>query len=119
MSLSGLGEDNRKYSTNKPRTLYHVSPPDNYNSILERGVDPAFSQSHPERVYFCERRALFWAIQHIARKHKVEPENLIIFKVRSGKSTRHWGNGLWFDTRPKRAHYFDDAVWHIRKQKVN
>lgn len=96
-----------------PSTLYHVTVPDNYISICERGVDPAFSQSHPDRVYFVERSALWWAILHVSQRHNCPVENLIIFKVRGGKRVRHIKSGLYYADHPKVAYYYDAAVYHV------
>lgn len=115
MTTLSIADNTRSCSKKRkkpPNTLYHVTPPDNYISICERGVDPAFSQSHPERVYFVEKRALHWAIPHVSKKHNCPAENLIIFKVRGGKRVRAIGAGLWYCDHPKVARYYDDARYH-------
>jgi hypothetical protein len=97
-----------------PRRLYHVTPVHNLISIHERGVDPEFSKSHPERVYFVEYRCLHWAIPFIAKKHDCQIENLVIFKAHGTKGCKSLGAGKWYASRAKRAQFFDVATNHVK-----
>jgi hypothetical protein len=97
-----------------PKRLYHVTLPDNCISISKRGIDPAFSQSHRERVYFVEYRCLRWAIPFIAKRHDCGVENLVIFRVRGGARCKPLGAGKWYAPHAKKAHYYDDAVYHVK-----
>jgi hypothetical protein len=97
-----------------PRRLYHVTPVHNLISIHERGVDPEFSKSHPERIYFVEYRCLHWAIPFIAKKHGCSVEELIVFKAHGTKGCKSLGAGKWYASRPKRAQFFDVAVNHVK-----
>jgi hypothetical protein len=97
-----------------PRRLYHVTPVHNLISIHERGVDPEFSKSHPERIYFVEYRCLHWAIPFIAKKHGCSVEELIVFKAHGSKGCKSLGAGKWYASRPKSAQFFDVATNHVK-----
>ena len=116
MNTDSLPQDDRLRPTEQrkiPNTLYHVTLPDNCISIVEHGINPAFSKSPKERVYFVERQCLHWAIPFISRRHGCPVDDLVIFKVRGGKQVKPLGGGKWFCEHPKTAHYFDDARYHV------
>lgn len=94
-----------------PSRLYHVTPVENIASVLRFGVDPAFSQSHPERVYLVQRDALHWAIQHISKKHDTPIERLAVFRCYGGKRCKRLSAyGLWYADHAKAVISCESAV---------
>jgi len=93
-----------KQSLSQPLVFYHISPSANVRSILKHGVDPAFSQSHPERVYFVCKRDLHWAIEHVSVRHGVSREQLAVFRVGGGKLVKKLpGHPMYYCEHPKRV----------------
>lgn len=62
-------------------TLYHVTLMENECSIVELGIDPAFSQCKLAHSYFCTRVNVAWACGHISQLKRVTCGELLIFRA--------------------------------------
>lgn len=62
-------------------TLFHVSPRENFDSIAEVGISPAFSRGRKQCVWLVEWEMLPWGLAHISERHGVAVTNLLVFTV--------------------------------------
>lgn len=53
------------------RTLYHVTPAANRQSIRCRGVLVSKSKTKRRAIYVCTRGRIGWAISHVIARHKL------------------------------------------------
>lgn len=66
------------YLMNK-RTLYHVSPHFNTQSILSEGVSPAWSRGKLHVSWWITEEQLMWALAHISSRYAISVNVLAIF----------------------------------------
>jgi len=65
--------------------LYHITPMENNRSIIKTGISPHFSK-HVEAVcWYCTEPRLAWAIAHVANRHKIIPDGLLVFTAQPGE----------------------------------
>jgi len=51
------------------RRMYHVTHMGCVASIIENGLDPAYSNGKIKAVWLADSKRLHWAIAHVAAKH--------------------------------------------------
>jgi len=66
-------------------TLYHVSPRQNFDSIMELGVSPAFSRGRRNVVWLVDYEKLPWAMAHVSEKEDVSVLHMLVFTVAAPK----------------------------------
>lgn len=62
--------------------LYHWTHRDNLASIARGGLDPAFARGSLRAVWMADGTRILWAAAHVAARHQVEPDALVLLRVR-------------------------------------
>lgn len=82
--------------------LFHVTPQENYASILVHGIDPRVK--YPQRLdptsFWVTAGALDWAIAHMSARHQVFADDLFIFHA---------------NTEIGASRFFDKGLYRVRK----
>ena len=75
--------------------LYHVTPIENHNSIVQNGLLLSFAlnTSRPA-VWLVSKSRLSWAIKHTLRRHRASGVSIYVVTVPRGWLTRAW-RGVW------------------------
>lgn len=62
-------------------TLFHVSPVRHRQGIVRWGLLPCADRRGKGRIWLCDRRRLPWALEHVARTHRIAQDELQVWKV--------------------------------------
>jgi hypothetical protein len=80
--------------------IRHATPRHNVLSILRLGLLTARSQCKRPAVWLHAPGATPWAILHVARRHGVRAESVVVLEVEvSRKWLRRARRGLWYTLR--------------------
>lgn len=86
--------------------LYHATPVRNDASILRTGLETARAVGAKKVVWLHTRANTPWAVLHVAKRHRCDPRDVVVFEVRvSKKHLRRFRRGLWYcvvDVPPQR-----------------
>lgn len=58
--------------------VYHITPSENVQSILEVGVSTRYSHCKNNTVWVVSRQRIEWAIIHASNRHSVSVDNLAV-----------------------------------------
>lgn len=77
--------------------LYHATPSRNEQAILREGLLTAMSQTAQPEVWLHSASRSAWAILHVADRHGVPAEEVILLAVRISRRAlrRRCKRGLW------------------------
>ena len=84
--------------TDRTRYLIHITPKQNWPSILRYGLDPNFANSGFKRVWFCTPDRFERFSAHIMRRHNSRlwvDYDLLIVKIRRSRLKRTSWRGVW------------------------
>jgi hypothetical protein len=78
-------------------TLFHVTTARRLTNILTRGLLTKFAKGKLPAVWLVRRPMLWWAVAHVAARHKARLEELVALEVRVPKAwvRRHPGRLLY------------------------
>jgi hypothetical protein len=81
-------------------TLWHVTHKTNVASILETGIDPAYSKSDIKRIWLVQWGQLPYVLWHISNQKRLPVWEMVAFKVVvfSAKTT-HFNRKVYTSTR--------------------
>lgn len=60
---------------------YHSTPLYNLQSILKRGIDPAFSKGAKETSWYVHEELIEWSIDHIMKKYELSQVEIVVLEV--------------------------------------
>lgn len=63
------------------KTLYHITPLLNIDSIEALGLRPDFSEGRNHVLWLCDREKLPWAFAHISLRRKLRVDELMVCVV--------------------------------------
>jgi RNA:NAD 2'-phosphotransferase (TPT1/KptA family) len=63
------------------RTLYHVTLRRNLRSIKRKGLKRSYSTGKRQAVWLVEKECQTWAAMHVAKRHGVRIDQLIVLTV--------------------------------------
>jgi hypothetical protein len=77
---------------------YHVTPQDNDASIEARGILPEKSRGKRKRSWFVCAERLPWAIKHVARRHGVAEDEIVVYLIplTSARGLKRHGRLLYY-----------------------
>lgn len=75
-------------------TLYHATLRENLDSIMARGIDPAFSKGKLKACWFHTSSKSAWAILHTQKRHRSTDIIIIEVEIPRAWITRR-RTGLW------------------------
>lgn len=61
--------------------LYHWTHRDNLTSIARYGLDPSRATGELFAVWGCKRGRVDWARDHVASRHRWNPDDLVLLRV--------------------------------------
>lgn len=61
--------------------LFHATPYWNFDPILRRGIDPAYSRGQLPVSWYVEAACVMWAIEHVAVRYRCNEQEVIVFEV--------------------------------------
>ena len=76
--------------------LYHVTPSENVQSILQNGIDPAYATGKMKASWYVSRHRIEWAIIHAANLHHCTPDEMHVCAVHVLGSTMYRFNRAGF-----------------------
>lgn len=77
-------------------TLRHATPRKNVRSIHEHGLLPWLAKGRLRAVWLHSPAQTDWAIAHVARRHAVDPADVVILEVEvSRRVLKRFKRGLW------------------------
>jgi len=62
-------------------TLYHVTSRDEFDSIMEHGVSPAFAETRTKCMWLVDDEHLMWSLAHISSRKDISTLRLLVFVV--------------------------------------
>jgi len=85
--------------------VYHVTPKSNLKSIKRNGVLPSLAQGTFKASWYVSIDLIPWAINHVARRHKVRHEDLIlcVCAITAKDRYRHGRSGVYAIPEKHRA----------------
>lgn len=98
--------------------LYHVTSKHHFLPVNLLGLLSEFSEGKRKAVWLVSKRAVSWAVEHTCREKGLNPEDLIIVRVRVRRSwlRKNKVDGVWYcnrDILPCRIEwikYYHDGV---------
>jgi len=61
--------------------LFHVTPAENVQSILECGIDPKYATGKMKAAWFVSKQRIEWALIHTSAHHHVQIDELAVCAV--------------------------------------
>ena len=68
------------------RTLYHVTPEKNVDSIDVNGLSPLFAKVATKRIYLVDYERIPWALIHVSSRDDIPLEKLVVYKCHVHKA---------------------------------
>lgn len=93
--------------------LYHITPGYNILSIDILGLLPNLATGRRKCVYVCKRAALKSAIVHICKRHKCQPEDLVICEIADDGYFKHFSGDWWYSYKRHRVLRYWDAYGYV------
>jgi len=105
-----------------PKTLWHITPAMNIESIQAIGIHPRFDKKEKGEVWLVEWHGIAWAILHVSFKKRIPPWQLCAIKVNvAGLTLRHFNRRTWVvkvALAPKQIMSAERALSQWEKQRV-
>jgi hypothetical protein len=77
--------------------IRHATPRRNIRSIFLSGLLPGLARGKIKAVWLHASGKTAWAIQHVARRHRVSEEDVVVLEVRVPRSMlRRNRRGVWY-----------------------
>lgn len=79
--------------------LFHTTVRDVLTSVLEKGLDPAYSTQGMKAVWFHDSSKAAWAAAHCTRRKACRPEDLVVLAVSvDPEGIRRHARGIYYTT---------------------
>lgn len=78
------------------KSLWHVTPAYNYDSIAIYGIEPMRSTGSFNRIWLCQWKGIVGALAHVSARHSVSVDRLICIKVLvKPEEVTHFRLSMW------------------------
>jgi hypothetical protein len=78
------------------RTLWHITPSANVDSILIGGIDPAYDIRGKGEIWLVQWKSIAWALAHVSMRKGLPVSQLACLSVHiRGDRCIHFNRGVW------------------------